>query len=419
MSAATKLGELIKPRSLWRTLVVFAAVMGPGFITANVDNDAGGITTYTLAGAHFGYGLLWTMIPITIALVLVQEIVARMGVVTGKGLADLIRENYGVKVTFYLMMGLIATNLSNVIAEFAGVAASLGLFGVPKVFSVVSAALFVWWLVTQGDYKRVEKVFLFACLFYGTYLVTGWLVAPDWSEVMRATATPSFHWDREWLTMFLGLTGATIAPWMQFYQQASIVDKGLRASEYRLVRLDVVLGCLFTNLVTFFIIVVCAATLHKNGVVVVDAAQAAQSLKPLAGQYCEWLFAIGLLNASLFAASILPLSTAYSVCEGMGWQTGLDHNFETAPQFYGLYTLLIGIGALVVCWPGFPLIKVMFWSQVINGLILPAVLALCIDLSSREDLMGEFVNPPWFRWLAWSFVAAMTVLSMAMLWSML
>ncbi len=409
-----KLGELIKSRSWWRNAVVFVSVMGPGIITANVDNDAGGITTYTLAGAHYGNLLLWTMIPITAMLILVQELVARLGVVTGKGLADLIRENYGVKVTFYLMIGLIATNLANIIAEFAGIAASLGIFGVPKVLSVFTAAAFVWWLVTQGDYKRVEKVFLGACVFYVTYLVSGYLAKPDWNQVARDTFFPTFRLDRGYLTMLVGLVGTTIAPWMQFYQQAATVDKGIKLSEYRYARLDVVLGCIFTNIVAYFIIVSCSSTLHEAGIRVEDASQAALALKPLAGEWCSALFAFGLLNASLFAASILPLSTAYSVCEGMGWQTGLDRSFETAPQFYGLYSLLIGIGALTVCWPGFPLIKVMYWSQVINGLLLPAVLVLCLDLSGREDIMGEYKNPLWFRLLSWSLVGALTIISLAM-----
>lgn len=407
------LGEVVR-KSWWPRLRLFLAVMGPGMITANVDNDAGGITTYTLAGAHFGNLFLWTMLPITLLLILVQELVARMGVVTGKGLADLIRENYGVKVTFYLMAALVATNLGNVVAEFAGVAAALGLFGVPKFLSVGAAAIFLWWLVTQGDYRRVEKVFLVACVFYVTYLLSAWLAKPDWGLVLRETARPRLPLDRASMTMLVALTGTTIAPWMQFYQQSAMVDKGLSARDYRLARLDVILGCMATNVVAFCIIVACSATLHQAGVRVEDASQAALSLKPLAGEWCSLLFGLGLLNASLFAASILPLSTAYSVCEGLGWQTGLDRGFEDAPQFYGLYTLLIGFGALAVCWPGFPLIRFMYWSQVVNGLLLPAVLALCMDLSSREELMGRYRNPRWLRWTGWLCVAGVSLLSLAL-----
>ena len=408
-----KLSEAILGKERWRRILLFVSVMGPGMITANVDNDAGGITTYTLAGAHYGHLFLWTMIPITFALILVQEMVARMGVVTGKGLADLIRENYGVKLTFWVLIALVVTNLGNIVAEFAGVAASMGLFGVPKALAVFAAALFVWWLVTQGDYKSVEKIFLFACLFYVTYALSCYAAHPHWRGVLKDTVTPRLQLDRSALAMLVGLIGTTIAPWMQFYQQSATVDKGLQASTYKYARLDVILGCIATNVVAVFIIVACSATLHTAGIRVDTAAEAALSLKPLAGKWASTLFAFGLLNASLFAASILPLSTAYSVCEGMGWQTGLDRSFDTAPQFYGLYTLLIAAGALVVCWPGFPLIKVMYWSQVVNGLLLPVILILCLQLSAREDLMGEYKNGPWFNWAAWTLTAAMSAVSIA------
>lgn len=409
-----KLRELLAGTSLLYALRPFLAVMGPGMITANVDNDAGGITTYTLAGAHFGTLFLWTMLPITALLIMVQEVVARMGVVTGKGLADLIRENYGVKVTFYLMLALIATNLGNVIAEFAGVAASLEMVGVPKVASVIAAALFVWWLVTQGGYQRVEKVFLAACLLYLAYPLSATLARPDWGWVLRETVTPRLRLDSAGLTMLVALIGTSVAPWMQFYQQSAMVDKGLTSRDYRYARLDVVAGCVLTNVVSFCIIVACAATLFPAGAQVTDASQAARALEPLAGTRASLLFGLGLLNASLFAASILPLSTAYCVCEGMGWQTGLDRRFDEAPQFFGLYSLLIAAGALAVCWPGFPLIKVMYWSQVVNGLLLPAVLALCLKLSNREDLMGDYRNPPWFNAVAWACVALISLASGAM-----
>ena len=412
-----KLSQIILGKERWRRVLLFLSVMGPGIITANVDNDAGGITTYTLAGAHYGHLFLWMMIPITFALILVQEVVARMGVVTGKGLADLIRENYGVKLTFWVLLALVATNLGNVVAEFAGVAAAMGLFGVPTALGVIAAALFVWWLVTQGDYKSVEKVFLVACLFYVTYALSCYAAHPHWPTVIRDTLTPRLQLDRSALAMCVGLIGTTIAPWMQFYQQSATVDKGLQASEYKYARLDVILGCIATNVVAVFIIVACAATIYPAGIHVETAAEAALALKPLAGKWASTLFAFGLLNASLFAASILPLSTAYSVCEGMGWQTGLDRSFDTAPQFYGLYTLLIAGGALVVCWPGFPLIKVMYWSQVVNGLLLPVILILCLNLSSREDLMGEYKNGPWFNAIAWTLTALMTAISLAMILS--
>ncbi|MBI4386376.1 MAG: divalent metal cation transporter [Elusimicrobia bacterium] len=406
-------------QTLWRRIWLFLAIMGPGFITANVDNDAGGITTYTLAGAHYGNLFLWAMVPIAIALTVAQEMVTRMGVATGKGLADLIRENYGVKITFYVMVALVATNLGNVIAEFAGIAASLEILGVPKALSVSAAGLFVWWLVTQGDYQRVEKVFLAACTFYVTYILSGYLARPHWPTVLRDFANPRLPLDFAALAMLVGIAGSTIAPWMQFYQQSAIVDKGVQARDYRFARIDVLIGCAMSTLVATFIIVACSATLHVSNIRVTDASQAALALEPLAGKWCSLLFCLGLLNASLFAASILPLSTAYSVCEGMGWQTGIDRRFDEAPQFYGLYSLLIAGGALAVCWPGFPLIKVMYWSQIINGLLLPVILTLCMSLSGREDIMGSFVNPAWFKWLGWTCTAAISLLSLAMAASLL
>ncbi|MBI4052245.1 MAG: Nramp family divalent metal transporter [Elusimicrobia bacterium] len=414
-----KLEDIIKGRGLWRNLVLFISVMGPGIITANVDNDAGGITTYTLAGAHFGLTLLWTLIPITLALILVQIMSARMGVATGKGLADLIRENYGLKVTFYVMLVLIPINFGNVVAEFAGIAAGGELFNISKYLSVPTAALFVWWLATQGDYKRVEKVFLAACLFYATYLASGYLAAPDWEEVLQATVTPKLTWNREYLTMLVGVVGSTIAPWMQFFQQSLVVDKGLGIKEYRHVRLDTIIGCVTVMAVVFFIIVTCSATLYQSEIRVESAQEAALALEPLAGHYCALLFAIGLVNASLFAASILPLSTAYSVCEGLGWQTGLDLSFEEAPQFYSLYTLLIGAGVIAVLWPGFPLIKMMYWSQVLNGILLPVILFFCVSLSSREEIMGKLANSKLFRLAAWVTVILVSILSLTMVASLL
>lgn len=413
-----KLKELGRRRTLWNRAAMFFAVMGPGIITASIDNDAGGITTYTLAGAQFGNLFLWSMIPITAALMIAQEVVTRMGVVTGKGLADLIRENYGVKITFYLMIALVATNLGNVVAEFAGVAAALGIFGIPKALSVGLAAMFVWWLVTQQDYKQAEKVFLIACLFYFLYIVSGYYARPKWLTVLKDTMTPRLNLDRDMLIMLVGLIGSTIAPWMQFYQQSSVVDKGIQARDYRFARLDVLIGCVFTNVVAYFIIVTCSATLFEHGIVVNDAADAARALEPLAGELCAVAFAIGLLVASLAAASILPLSTAYSVCEGLGWQTGMDRRFEEAPQFYTLYSFLIIIGALAVCWPDFPLIKVMYWSQVLNGLLLPFVLVLCLKLSDDPALMGEFVNPPWYRWTAWACVVGVSIASAVMVFGL-
>ncbi|HEX7409849.1 MAG TPA: Nramp family divalent metal transporter [Candidatus Binatia bacterium] len=395
------------------------AVVGPGIITANVDNDAGGITTYSLAGAQFGYGLLWTLIPITVALIVVQEMCARMGVVTGKGLADLIREQFGVKATFYVMVALLFANLTNTIAEFAGVAAALEIFGVSKYVSIPVAALLVWWLIVYGTYRRVEKVFLVACLFYVSYIISGFMARPPWGEVLTRMVVPEFSWRGEYLAMLIGVVGTTIAPWMQFYLQAAVVEKGVKLSNYRYSYYDVVVGCIVTDVVALFIIVACAATLYTHHISVQSAQDAALALAPLAGKYCAGLFAFGLFNASLFAASILPLSTAYYVCEGFGWETGIDNKFRDAPQFFGLYTALILLGSVFILIPGFPLLAVMYLSQVVNGILLPFVLIFILLLVNRTDLMGKYVNSRTYNIVAWSASAIMILLTVAMVGSLL
>ncbi|HVN83861.1 MAG TPA: divalent metal cation transporter [Candidatus Binatia bacterium] len=395
------------------------AVVGPGIITANVDNDAGGITTYSLAGAQFGYGLLWTMIPITVALIVVQEMCARMGAMTGKGLSDLIREQYGVKVTFYIMAALLFANLANTVAEFAGVAAALEIWGVSKYLSIPLSALFVWWLIVYGTYRRVEKVFLVACVFYLAYVVSGFLAGPSWGQVLARMVVPEWSWRGNYLTMLVGIVGTTIAPWMQFYLQSAVVEKGVRPADYRYSRYDVILGCIFTDIVAVFIIVACAATLHQQHIAIESAQDAALALAPLAGAYCAGLFAFGLFNASLFSASILPLSTAYYVCEGMGWETGIDKKFHEAPQFFGLYTALIVLGSVFILLPNFPLIGVMYVSQVLNGVLLPFVLIFMLQLVNRRDLMGEHVNSRSFNIVAWGTTVIMIALTVMMLGSLL
>lgn len=387
-----KIWQIIKNFPPVRNLLLFLAVMGPGVITANVDNDAGGIATYSLAGAHFGYGLLWSFLPITAALIIIQEMCARMAVATGKGLADLIRENYGVKVTFYLMFVLFFVNLANVMAEFAGVAASLEIFHISKFISVPLSAFFVWMLVVKGTYKSVEKVFLSACLFYVAYVISGFIASPDWHDVFVQTVHPRMEWNFDYTLMLVGLVGTTIAPWMQFYLQASIVEKGMTAEEYKHIRLDVVSGCIIAPVVAFFIVVACAATLFQSGVIVKSAQDAALALEPLAGEYAKWLFAFGLFNASIFAASVLPLSTAYCFCEGMGWDAGVNKRFREAPQFFGLYAFMIAAGAGIVLWPGFPLLEVMYFSQVGNGILLPFILIFMLSLVNNRQIMGEFTN---------------------------
>jgi NRAMP (natural resistance-associated macrophage protein)-like metal ion transporter len=402
-------------RSLWRNIVVFLSIMGPGIITANVDNDAGGITTYSIAGAHFGYSLLWAFVPIIFALIVIQEMSSRMAVVTGKGLADLIREEFGVKVTFYAMLVLVLANIGNVMAEFSGIAAAADLFGVNRPAVIVLCGLFVWWLVVKGNYKSVEKVFLGACVFYVSYLVTGFISKPDWGLVMAETLRPQVRMDKAYLVMLIGLVGTTIAPWMQFYQQSSVVEKGIKLKDYGYHRLDIIIGAFVVNIVAFFIVVVCAHTLFTHGIRIESAKDAALALKPMAGRYCYLLFAFGLFNASLFAASILPLSTAYSVCEGMGWGSGVNKSFREAPQFYSLYTGIIIIGAVFVLLPRVPLIKIMLFSQVANGILLPFILLLMIRLINRKRLMGSHVNSRIYNLIAWTTVVVMIGMSLFLL----
>ncbi len=414
-----KVTEAIKQHPTLSKVLFFISVLGPGVITANVDNDAGGIATYSLAGAHFGYSLLWSILPITVALIVIQEMCARMAVATGKGLADLIRENFGVKVTFYLMLVLLVVNLGNVMAEFAGVAASMEIFGVSKYISVPLAAVLVWILVVHGNYKSVEKIFLMACFFYIAYIISGVMAKPDWTEVAKQTVLPKVDFNLEYFVMLVGLVGTTIAPWMQFYQQSSTVEKGLSPEDYKWVRLDCVVGCVTAPIVAAFIVIACAATLHQSGIHIESAKDAALALQPFAGIHATWLFGLGLLVASLFAASILPLSTAYSICEGMGWNEGVDKRFAEAPEFFGLYTVMIVIGAGVVMVPGFPLFKVMYFSQVGNGILLPFVLIFMLKLINDREIMGEFTNSKSANLIAWITVFTVLALTLIMVVFML
>ncbi|NWF56143.1 MAG: Nramp family divalent metal transporter [Syntrophaceae bacterium] len=404
-------------KGFWKSLAVFFALFGPGIITSNVDNDAGGITTYSLAGSEFGLSLLWTLIPITLALIVIQEMCARMGVVSGKGLSDLIRERFGARATFYLMIALFLTNLGNAISNFAGVAASMEIFGVSKYISVPLSAFFVWWLVVKGSYKSVEKAFLVACLFYVSYIISGFLVNPDWGKIAHQFFTPTVEFSTPYLTMAVGVVGTTIAPWMQFYLQSSVVDKGLKPEDYQYARMDVVLGSVVVNIVAFFIILLCAVTIHKAGIQIETAKDAALALAPLAGKYCTWLFAFGLLNASLFAASILPLSTAYTICEAFGWESSVNRKFAEAPQFYGLYSIMIILGAAVILFPDLPLIPIMFYSQVINGILLPVILIFMLMLVNDRRIMGGFTNGWTMNFISIATIAVLIFLSGAMVLS--
>jgi NRAMP (natural resistance-associated macrophage protein)-like metal ion transporter len=409
----------------WRNrILLFLAVLGPGFITANVDNDSGGILTYSQAGAQFGYTLLWTIIPITIALIVVQEMCARMGVVTGKGLSDLIREEFGLRLTFVLMVLLVIVNYTNVVTEFIGIAGSLHLFHVTKFISVPVCAALVWFLVVKGNYKSTEKVFLVASLVYISYIFAGVLSQPSWHDALLATVQlpPKSVWkDRLYIYTAIGVVGTTIAPWMQFYLQSSIVEKGIRVKDYPASRLDVIVGSFFTDIVAWFIIVACAATLYVHGMgAITFAADAAEAMRPLAGDYAFILFSFGLFNASVFAASILPISTAYTVCEGLGVESGVDKRFHEAPFFYWLFTLLIAGGAATVLMlPDAQLINFAILSQVLNGVLLPVVIILMLLLINREDLMGKYKNSHLWNVVAWGTSVIVIGMTMVMLWGMI
>ena len=392
-------------------LALLLTVVGPGIITANVDNDAGGITTYSVSGAHYGYALLWMMPLVAVALIIVQEMSARLGVVTGKGLADLIRERMGVRVTTVILALLLFVNLANTVSEFAGVAASMEIFGVSKYISVPLAAVAVWFLIVKGSYKIVERVFLVASAIYLAYVASGLLAAPDWSEVGRSLATPSFHLDVGYVTIFVTIIGTTIAPWMQFYQQSSIVDKGIQIKDYAYERVDVIVGSLFAVFVASFITIACASTIFKSGLNIETAKDAALALRPLAGKYASILFALGLLNASLFSAAILPLSTAYTVCEAFGWENSLSRELKDAPIFFGIYTAMIILGAAIILLPIQSLIQAMLISQTFNGILLPVILITMLVLINDKRLMGKFSNGRIFNILAWATAIALILLA--------
>jgi Mn2+/Fe2+ NRAMP family transporter len=400
----------------WRfNLLIFLSILGPGIITANVDNDAGGIYTYSVAGARFGYSLLWTLIPITVALIVVQEMVARMGVVTGKGLADLIREEYGFRTTFILMMLLLVADLGNTVSEFAGLASGMSVFNASRFIVVPVGALIVWALVVKGTYRLVENVFLVACIFYIAYPFSCFLARPNWPEALAGTIRPAdVHFSGGYLYMIIGLVGTTIAPWMQFYLQSAVVEKGVKLKNFIYSRWDVIVGCVVTDVVAFFIIVACAATIYLSGHRdIKDAGDAALALGPLAGHLASALFAIGLCNASLFSACILPLATAYYVCEGLGVESGINKRVREAPVFYSLYTGLIVLGALaVILLSEEKQVPIILFSQVVNGILLPFVLIFMLRLINREDLMGKYKNTKLFNAIAWVSCVAMIALTL-------
>jgi NRAMP (natural resistance-associated macrophage protein)-like metal ion transporter len=407
----------LKEHPALRNIIIFLGILGPGIITGSVDNDAGGITTYSVAGAVYGYKLLWTLIPSFIALLAVQEMNARMGIVTGKGLADLIRESFGVRITFYIFIFLIVADVGNTATEFAGVAGSMNIFGVSKYISVPLAAIAVWVLVLKGNYKIAERIFLLFSVFLLTYVVSAVLAKPDWGTIGTALITPTIQFDNGYITTVLGLVGTTVAPWMQFYMQSSVIEKGLKISDYKYTLWDVLLGCIATIVVAFFIIIACAATLHVNNIQINEASDAAAALKPLAGALAGQLFAFGLFVASIFSAAILPLATAFYVCEAFGFEAGIDKKFSEAPHFYVLFTIIIFVGMGIILIPGAPLIAITIWTQVLNAILLPVVLICMMLIINNKEIMEEYTNNRLQNIIGWTTTIVLIILSGFLLFS--
>ena len=416
--------EISSNKKPWMVgLMLFLSVLGPGLITGSVDNDAGGISAYSVAGAHYGYLLLWTLIPCFIALLVVQEMNARMGIVTQKGLADLIRENFGVKITFFIFLGLLVADIGNTATEFAGIAGSLQVFNLSKYVTVPIAAFLVWLLVVKGTYKSVEKIFLVFSVFLLSYVFSALLARPDWRQIGTSLINPipSFQGahgegiDATWISTVIGLIGTTIAPWMQFYMQSSVIEKGIKISEYKYELMDVILGCTVTVVVAFFIIVACAATLNKQGITIYEAKDAAMALRPLAGDLASSIFAFGLLIASVFSATILPLATAFYICEAFGFEAGIDKTMKEAKQFYGLFTAIIITGSAIILIPGAPLLHISLGSQVINGMLLPVVLICMMLMVNKKDLMGEYTNNNFKNWVGWITIVILIALTIVLL----
>jgi len=399
----------------FKVLLLFLAVIGPGIITGSVDNDAGGITTYSVAGALYGYHLLWTLIPAFIVLLVVQEMNARMGIFTGKGLADLIRENFGIKITFFIFLGLVLADIGNTATEFAGVAGSMMVFGITKYLTVPLAAIAVWILVVKGNYKIAERIFLVFSFALLSYIVSAVLAKPDWTQIGTAFIRPTFQFSAAYLSMILGIIGTTIAPWMQFYMQSAVIEKKIRKEDYKFAVWDVVLGCVATIVVAFFIIVACAATLHKNGIVINEAKDAAIALKPFAGAFASQVFAFGLFVASIFSAAILPLATAFYVCEAFGFEAGINKKLHEAPQFYGLFTAIIAVAVIIILLPNAPLISITIWSQVINAMLLPVVLISMILMINNKKIMGKMVNNKFQNAVGWATTVVLIILTVMLI----
>jgi NRAMP (natural resistance-associated macrophage protein)-like metal ion transporter len=399
-------------RKTWlANLLIFLSILGPGIITGSVDNDAGGITTYSVAGATYGYKLLWSLIPCFIVLLVVQEMNARMGIVTGKGLADLIRENFGVRVTFFIFIGLIIADIGNTATEFAGVAGSMQVFAISKYISVPLAAIAVWILVVKGTYRTTEKIFLIFSIFLLSYIGSAILAKPNWHEIGSALVHPTIETNFDYVSMVIGLVGTTIAPWMQFYMQSAVIEKGLKIEDFKYEFWDVVVGSVITIVVAFFIIVACGATLNKNGIQINEAKDAALALKPLAGAFASQIFAFGLFIASIFSATILPLATAFYICEAFGFEAGINKTLKEAPEFFTLFTIIIIIGIGIILIPGAPLIQITLWSQVINGVLLPVVLICMMLMVNNTEIMGEYVNSKFKNIVGWVTIIVLIMLT--------
>ncbi|MDO9184268.1 MAG: Nramp family divalent metal transporter [Bacteriovorax sp.] len=399
-------------------LTLFLSVVGPGLVTANLDNDAGGIATYSLAGAQTGYRLMWILIPVTIALMMFQEMSARMGIVSGKGLADLIREKFGLRITFYSLFFLLFADLGNTMAEFAGIAAAGEIFGATRYLTVPICALLVWILVLKSDYKAIERIFIIGCSVFFTYIISGFMVGPNWGEVTLAIVNPDLHSiTSKDLPIMVGLLGTSITPWMQFYIQSAVVEKGISTKHLWHSKIDVIAGCTLMLIVTFFIIICCAATIFHAGITNIhDAKDAAVALEPLAGKYASMLFGIGLFNASFFAAAILPLAASYYICQGMGWESGVDRTFKEAPHFFTIFTSMIVIGGAMTLIPGIDLFKILLYSQILNGLLIPIVILFIINLCNDPDIMGEYTNSPLQNFISYILVTLMFFLNIPMVY---
>lgn len=408
----------VRRKKIWRNIAFFLAIVGPGIITGSVDNDVGGITTYSVAGALFGYKLIWTLIPAFIVLYVTQEMNARMGIVTGKGLADLIRENTGVKVTFVIIIFLLGADIMNTMTEFSGVAGSMQIFGVSKYIAVPIVAVGVWFIVVKGTYRVAEKIFLVFCLALFIYVAAALLGKPDWSAIGRSIVRPQVETSFTYIATVIGLIGTTIAPWMQFYMQSSVIEKQLRVKDLKWSRLDVLIGCLCTVVVAFFIVIACASTLHVKGIQINTAADAAAALTPVAGALAAQVFAFGLLVASIFAAVILPVSVSFYVCEAFGYEAGIDKSWSEAPQFYWLYTGIIAFSAAMILLPNAPLIQISLWSQRINGIMLPVVLICMVMIINKKEVMGEYVNKPLTNIIAWATIVILLGLTGTMVVSL-